>query len=236
MPIERNSASVCSGIVFAVTLLVGSLMGAWMAPAWADHASFKDEIAPILNKYCVECHNPGGVGYEASGLDLTSYEGIMKGTKHGPVIVPGDAFTSNLMVLIEGRANKKLKMPHDTRGAPTKEDRIALRKWITDGAGKDGFTRTVQPIIRKYCIDCHVPGGIGYAKSGLNMQSYETFMKGTKHGPIVVAGDAFVSNLMVVIDGRASSYLKMPHGTNLTLSKWEKHLIRAWISGGAKNN
>ncbi len=232
MTINRNSAPVCSGVVLASALLIGAMT----SPARADHASFKDEILPILGKYCVECHKPGGAGYTASGLDLTSYDGVMKGTKYGPVVVPGDAFTSNLVVLIEGRAGKSMRMPHNTRGAPTKKDRLALRKWITGGADKDVFTRTVQPIIKRYCLDCHVPGGIGYAESGLDMRSYESFMKGTRHGPVVVAGDAFTSNLMVVIDGRASSQLKMPHTTNMDLSKWERHQIIAWINKGAKNN
>ena len=116
--------------LFAVTLLGGSLT---VGPAWAEHASFKDEVFPIIQKYCVECHQPGGEGYQKSGLDMTSYEGIMKGTRHGPIVVPGDAFSSNLNVLIEGRASPELKMPHARKGL-TSWERHLIRRWVNRGA------------------------------------------------------------------------------------------------------
>lgn len=116
--------------LFAVTLLAGSLT---VVPAWAEHASFKDEVFPIIQKYCVECHQPGGEGYQKSGLDMTSYEGIMKGTRHGPIVVPGDAFSSNLNVLIEGRASPELKMPHARKGL-TMWERHLIRRWVNRGA------------------------------------------------------------------------------------------------------
>ena len=44
----------------------------------------------------------------------------MKGTKVGPVAVPGDAFMSNLVAVIEGRAGAALKMPFIERAALTR--------------------------------------------------------------------------------------------------------------------
>ncbi len=75
-------------------------------PAKAEGAkgtavSFKEDVLPIFQVHCAECHTPGGEGTKASGLDLTSYEGIMKGTKYGPMVVPGDAENSNLMWLLD---------------------------------------------------------------------------------------------------------------------------------------
>ena len=52
--------------------------------------SFKEDVMPIFVGRCVSCHQPGGEGYVKSGLDLTSYAGVMKGTKFGPMIIPGD--------------------------------------------------------------------------------------------------------------------------------------------------
>ena len=102
-------------------------------PAYSEHAGFKDEIFPILKKNCVECHQPGGEGYEKSGLDMTTYEENMKGTRHGPVVVPGDAFSSNLNVLIEGRAAPHLRMPYDGKEL-SKWDRHMIRRWVNRGA------------------------------------------------------------------------------------------------------
>ncbi len=116
--------------LLAVTLLAGTLT---VVPAWAEHAGFKDEIFPIIQKYCVECHQPGGEGYEKSGLDMTTYEAIMKGTKHGPIVVPGDAFLSNLNVLIEGRAARHLRMPYHGKKL-TKWQRLLIRRWVNRGA------------------------------------------------------------------------------------------------------
>jgi hypothetical protein len=37
-----------------------------------------------------EQQRSGGAGYEKSGLDLTSYAGVMKGTKFGRMVIPRD--------------------------------------------------------------------------------------------------------------------------------------------------
>lgn len=104
-------------------------------PASAQkEVSFKADIRPILDDYCVSCHVPGGKGYEKSGLDLRSYKGLMTGTKFGPVIKPGNSFDSTLIMLVEGRADPSISMPYGIKGGLSK-DRIAiLRKWIDQGA------------------------------------------------------------------------------------------------------
>ena len=95
--------------------------------------SFQQEVKPILERRCVECHRPGGDGYEASGLDLTSYEGVMTGTKFGPMVVPGQPYTSNLAVLLEGRAAPELRMPHDQ--VPVRDCYVhIIKQWIAEGA------------------------------------------------------------------------------------------------------
>src|SRR5512137_2304457 len=66
--------------------------------------SFKEDILPLLKWRCASCHETGGAGYEKSGLDLTSYAGLMKGTKFGPMIIPREPESSNLMLLLDWRA------------------------------------------------------------------------------------------------------------------------------------
>lgn len=105
------------------------------SPALAKEppVSFSEDVHPILQVRCVACHQAGQDGYEKSGLDLTTYEGVMKGTKHGPMIVAGDPVTSNLMVLIDGKADKSLQMPHGKKKLSSC-DRDLIRKWIKQGA------------------------------------------------------------------------------------------------------
>jgi hypothetical protein len=67
--------------------------------------SFKDDVLPIFKGRCIDCHQPGGEGYEKSGLDLRTYAGVMKGTKFGAMVVPGNPDTSNLAWLLDWKAS-----------------------------------------------------------------------------------------------------------------------------------
>ena len=96
--------------------------------------SYSKEIAPILQKYCYECHLEGGQGQQASGLDMSSYGSLMKGTKFGPVIKAGDSLSSTLVILVDGRADPSIKMPHGNRQGLTKDEIKTLRAWIDQGA------------------------------------------------------------------------------------------------------
>jgi len=125
--------------VVAQVAVLATALGAgisFSAQAAGSQSSFKEGILPILEKHCAECHAAGGQGEQASGLDLTSYEGVMKGTEHGPVVVPGDAFLSNMMVLIDGRAGPELKMPHGRKDL-TRWEKTQIRRWINRGALND---------------------------------------------------------------------------------------------------
>ena len=102
-------------------------------PPQAPTTSFAEDVFPIFKGRCVDCHRPGGQGYEASGLDLTTYEGVMKGTKHGPMVIAGDPDSSNLMWLLDWRASPELRMPHGTKKLSTC-DRNEIRRWIREGA------------------------------------------------------------------------------------------------------
>jgi hypothetical protein len=95
--------------------------------------SFHEDVFPIFKGRCVDCHQSGGQGYQASGLDLTTYEGLMKGTKHGPMVIPGDPDSSNLMWLLDWRASPELRMPHGSKKLSVC-DRTEIRRWISEGA------------------------------------------------------------------------------------------------------
>jgi mono/diheme cytochrome c family protein len=99
----------------------------------AEPQSFSEDILPILTGRCVSCHQPGGAGYEKSGLDLTTYEGLMKGTKFGAMVIPRDPESSNLMWLLDWRASPEVRMPHGKKKLSIC-DRNAIRAWIREGA------------------------------------------------------------------------------------------------------
>lgn len=98
------------------------------------------------------------------------------------------------------------------------------------------FSKDVKPVLDKNCVQCHQTGGQGQVASGFSMDSYAALMKGTNYGPMVVAGDAEGSNLLVLMEGRADPSISMPHGTQKPVSKENVYKIRQWIEQGAKDN
>ena len=95
--------------------------------------SFAEDVFPIFKGRCIDCHQPGGEGFDKSGLDLSTYEGLMKGTKFGPMVIPRDPNTSNLMWLLDWQASPQLRMPHGKKQLSSC-DRNAIRAWIREGA------------------------------------------------------------------------------------------------------
>ncbi|MBF0294155.1 MAG: hypothetical protein HQL96_03120 [Magnetococcales bacterium] len=120
--------------------LAGAILGVCLGVAnsgWAGNVgrvSFAEDVFPILQYRCLECHKAGAPGVAFSGLNLESYEGLMKGTRYGPVVVPGNAMVSNLNVLVEGRAG--IRMPHNRKRLTPCEIDI-LRNWVNQGAKND---------------------------------------------------------------------------------------------------
>jgi len=96
--------------------------------------SFSQDVQPIINQHCVECHQSGGLGETTSGFDMTSYEGLMKGTSAGPMVIAGDIEGSNMLVLMEGRADPSISMPHGQNDPVPKKDIHTLKTWIGQGA------------------------------------------------------------------------------------------------------
>ena len=113
-----------------VLLIAGATLAVGCGPR---NVSFAKEVQPILAKNCSECHVQGQPGFVASGLDTTSHAALMKGGKYGALVKPGDAFTSALNMLVEGRVDKSIRMPHGRK--KLSDDEIAILKvWVNEGA------------------------------------------------------------------------------------------------------
>ncbi|AGA35278.1 hypothetical protein TVNIR_3648 [Thioalkalivibrio nitratireducens DSM 14787] len=117
------------GLAAAGLMLAGATMVGCSDPV----VSFSAQVQPILDNRCVECHTPGERGYEESGLELASYESLMKGTRYGPVVEPGEPLISVLNQLVEGRADPSISMPHERHPLPASEIAL-LRDWVAQGA------------------------------------------------------------------------------------------------------
>ncbi len=122
---------LASALVLGLGLLAGC-----SGESPAKPVSFQKDVHPILKAACAECHTaPKGEGYQKTGLSVSSYEELMKGTKLGPVIIPGQSLNSNLNRLVEGRpgVDPSIRMPHGKVKLP--ETQLALlRQWVDQGA------------------------------------------------------------------------------------------------------
>jgi dipeptidyl aminopeptidase/acylaminoacyl peptidase len=82
------------------------------------------------------CHNKQT---HTEGLVLETYQGLMKGTEHGRIVVPGKSAKSDIVLHITGA--KKPKMPPTGKGPSAKEVAL-LRAWIDAGAKPDAKKAT----------------------------------------------------------------------------------------------
>jgi hypothetical protein len=99
----------------------------------ADPVNFDREIAPLLVRRCLDCHN----GTERKGkLDLSRTESAAKGGETGTAFVPGKSGDSLLWQRVrDGEMPPKKPLP--------KEEVEVLRRWI-DGGAKWG-TSPIDP-------------------------------------------------------------------------------------------
>jgi hypothetical protein len=95
------------------------------------------------------------------------------------------------------------------------------------------YQANIKPILEANCVSCHVPGGAGYEKSGLRLDSHEALMKGTQFGPVVVPGSSVSSTLYRLVSGQADPSITMPHGT-AGLPAADVATLAAWIDQGAQ--
>ena len=94
-------------------------------PATGATVSFTNDVLPILESRCVNCH--GGDRTEED-LSLKTYSDLLAGSKNGAVVVPNDADHSKLAELIINQ-----KMPK--RGPKLTPPQIQLIvDWINQGA------------------------------------------------------------------------------------------------------
>lgn len=120
--------------VSVLLLIAAGLMACEkVEPPQIQKVTYADDVSPIMQKHCADCHVAGRQGAEASGLLLDSYESVMKGSRFGPVVDPGSPMTSSLYILITGKARLTITMPHG-KGPLDAEEIETIRLWIVDGA------------------------------------------------------------------------------------------------------
>ena len=87
--------------------------------------SFANDILPIIESRCINCH--GGQRTEKE-LDMKTFDSLMAGSENGPVVTPGDAAHSKFVELVVTQ-----KMPK--RGPKLMPPQVQLfTDWVNQGA------------------------------------------------------------------------------------------------------
>lgn len=132
----RVTAIAVIGIVL-LSINVGALLGR----ETSDAEFFRSEVAPLLEKKCLECHSHAARQMEG-GLTLDSRSGWVAGGERGSAIVPGEPDGSLLIAAIR-HEDPELQMPPDEK---LSDQEIAVFvRWVQRGAVDPRADAAPQP-------------------------------------------------------------------------------------------
>lgn len=105
----------------------GSTGGTSSAPSGGEGEATFAAANAIIQAKCMGCHGENG----KEGLDVRSYESLMKGGEHGPVIVAGDPGASKIIMSLKGQGAKQMPLNQPPLSA---EEIEVIEAWIKAGA------------------------------------------------------------------------------------------------------
>ncbi len=114
------SATVASALIS----MSGFAVAGDVAADQPEHSSFDENVAPLLARRCLSCHDATS---KKGGLDLTNASSSLAGGESGPAVLPGDADKSPLWQ----RVSADEMPPNEPLPA---EEKVILQKWIANGA------------------------------------------------------------------------------------------------------
>lgn len=190
-----------------------------------------------------------------AGLDLRSAASLLRGSKHGPVVVKGSAAASRLLQRISAH-----EMPPAGTEALTDSEVRIIGEWIDSGAEISGgevkeqsqpaagtpavssstaqpntvqksanavpvFARDVQPIFAAHCTSCHAGEK---AQASLDLSSMASLLQGSKNGPVVVKTASERSYLIQ----KVRRHEMPPPGAGKPLAEDQIVTIARWIDVG----
>jgi WD40 repeat protein len=113
------------GLIFSASALW--LCGGVSVAFAADKINYQDHILPLVQANCAKCHNEDK---KKADLDLTSYQGLLKGSGSGAVVVSGNPDGSKLWKAITHAEDPA--MPPNQPPMPAK-DLETFKNWISQG-------------------------------------------------------------------------------------------------------
>ena len=179
---------------------------------------FQEDVLPIFVSKCSQsgCHN--AIDKEED-LDLTNYNGIMKGVK------AGKPMSSECYTEINSGS-----MPPSNSVQLTQLEKSTIKAWIKAGAENTSNCNTcdstytyaarIQPLMDKWCVGCH---SANYSGGQYDLSNYNGVVKAVTN-----------ARLLGSIK-QQSGYSAMPQGTS-PISDCDIIAVTKWINAGHPNN
>jgi len=210
------------------------------------------DLSPILASRCVMCHSGSAAPLE---LHLDSLEGLLAGSRNGPIVKTSNPSSSELVLRLKGLSLPQMPMT----GPPflPDEETALFERWISGGLqpgpdGKDatpavqspavesitndGFTiySDIAIIFATRCAKCHTENGLmGPAPEGYLLTSYAATVS-TADRLRIVPGIPSASELVRRIRGQARP--RMPFDGPPYLTETEILSIEKWVADGARDS
>src|ERR1700692_1770316 len=91
--------------------------------------NYEEDVKPIFNRYCLGCHSAGEM---RAGLNLESYQGVLKGSSGGDVVKAGRAASSPLYQAVAHEGGGVPPMPLGGAKIPDAAINV-IKDWISAG-------------------------------------------------------------------------------------------------------
>lgn len=139
---DRRAALATAVVAAACVLAVTAEMVHAQTPAKPSRVSFKQQVAPILVRRCLACHDDRKA---SGGLSMATFAALRRGgkTMAESIVEPGDPDSSELIASIQPGA--PVRMPYRQPPLPRVEI-DTLTRWVAEGAAFDGPSATETPL------------------------------------------------------------------------------------------
>ena len=106
---------VLSLVTSASSLLASPDLSKLPPPAKQEGVTYAKDIRPLFEASCIRCH---GAERPKGGLRLDSVEAVLKGSKEGKVVVPGQSEKSQLVISVARLDPESAMPPKPRQGGP----------------------------------------------------------------------------------------------------------------------
>ncbi len=125
---KKSSLKGCFLVLQCCVAVV--IAGAVQAQEQTMPVSYSEQVQPLFDRYCVECHSGW---FPQGGLRLNSLENLREGGSNGVVLFAGKADKGKLINMIRIVPGRFTIMPPGPT-AVTAEQFELIRRWIEQGA------------------------------------------------------------------------------------------------------